>query len=258
MYFLKSNPRMHRHYDPKPKMFGFNRWEIRNWGGDEEDSSSMDYQFKKDPYAEKSQAFALPYYTDMLEGKVNDYYKPIGESGGAEFEEMMGLTRRDITQGVTEDAARRNLQGGTGSSSIAKAIADSSVKGRFADYSRALKGKESLLNIGSQGLSGVRSAGLTNQGQENQVGFANFQAKQQAEQASGDSEGGMWEAILGTVGTVAGSLYGGSTGGAIGGSLGSAAGGLISGGGRGQNVGTGSSFALGSGTDDDFMSMFGR
>lgn len=129
----------------------------------------------EDPNYRQSQDFLQPYGENILNGKIPDYYKSIGESGGAEFENYLKLTNGDIMQGVNESLARSGRgRGGAAAAVSAQAIADNSTKARYADYVRAIEGKKSLLGAGIGIEEGVRSAGLTNQSQRNQFNLGAF------------------------------------------------------------------------------------
>lgn len=168
----------------------------------------------EDPYYKKTQDKLLGYGTDLLEGKPNDYYKPIGEVGGSMFEDVISKTTRDITGAVGEDAARRGMgRSGATSNAIARAVGDKTTELRWSDFLRAMQGRAGFMGMGNDMVSGVRSAGLTYQGQKNQFNLAssglaanaaiaeNNQANMDS-QAKGDffgslTEGGMSLAAMG-------------------------------------------------------------
>lgn len=122
----------------------------------------------EDPYYKKTQDQLLGYGTGLLEGKPNDYYKPIGEVGGSMFEDVVSKTTRDITGAIGEDAARRGMgRSGATSNAIARAVGDKTTELRWSDFLRAMQGRAGFLGMGNDMVSGVRSAGLTYQGQKN-------------------------------------------------------------------------------------------
>ena len=124
--------------------------------------------FYNDPLYQQSQGVLFPFGTNMLSGNLPDYYKPIGETGGTEFNNMLALMNRDTTTAVNENMTRRNIsRGGLGANIIAKAVADNSTKLRWEDYSRALTGKQNLLNLGLNTVSNVGSNALNYMGQKN-------------------------------------------------------------------------------------------
>ena len=118
-----------------------------------------------DPYVNKTQDLLYGTGTDLLAGKPSDYFAPIGEIGGKTFEDMLGLGVRDITQSAAEDAARRGSRGG--GSVVPRAVADYTKQMRFADLQRALEGRKFFMNTGNEMISGVRSAGLTEESNKN-------------------------------------------------------------------------------------------
>ena len=119
----------------------------------------------EDPYYKKTQEKLYDTGSDLLRGKPNDYYKQIGEYGGQEFENVLGLLKRDVSTGVNEDLVRRGVgRGGIGATAKARAIGDISTKTRYADYERAMAGRGQFLDIGSKMLSDVRG-GATNEEQ---------------------------------------------------------------------------------------------
>jgi hypothetical protein len=168
--------------------------------------------WKPDPYVQKVQDFSFPYYTDMLQGKIDPYYAAIGQTGSAEFEKMLGLTTRDITNSANENLVRRGMsRSGVAGDVISRAVGDASTKLRYEDFNRALTGKLNLLQIGSSGLSGVRSAALTNQEQMNDfnMGAAGFDLKKyDLTQQQDAADAAMWGQILGSGVSAATGIYG--------------------------------------------------
>ena len=128
-----------------------------------EDVKLPDYT--EDKYYESSQAPLQKTGLSLLEGKPNDYFKPIGEYGGQEFENVLGLLKRDVSTGVNEDLVRRGVgRGGIGATAQARAVGDISTKMRYSDYERAMAGRGQFLDLGSKMLSDVRG-GATNEEQ---------------------------------------------------------------------------------------------
>ena len=202
-------------------------------GGDSRVESIKPPEWYEDPDYRFGQDKLKELGGGLLEGKVPSFYQGIGETGGAEFEKFLGLTNRDILQGVNETAGR-NGRGGNAAAISAQAIADNSTKARYADYTRALQGKQDLLNLGVGVTSGVRGAGQT-QGQnkndfnvgnyKQEVANAKYLDKYDQEQSSQLGEtlgtiagGGIGFMVGGPAGAMAGaglgsSLMGGSGGG---------------------------------------------
>lgn len=196
-------------------------------GGDDEENQLQAPQIDlpnwwEDPYVGKTQESLFPFYSDIMAGRPNEYYAPIGRWGGQELEDIIGLTRRDITGAVTEDLARRNISGGVGGDIIARTMADVTPKLRWQDYSRALTGRLNLLNIGRTGMENVRSAALSNQGQRNQFNLGRSELELRnlglgleadkfnilQDTAQNQAEAALWGDILGSGVSAATNIYG--------------------------------------------------
>lgn len=116
--------------------------------------------YQEDPDYRKSQDFLSDFGMGLLGGDVPDYFAPIGETGSQEFEDILGLTKRDVMTSTTEALAKGGrARGGQLAASTAQAVGDVSIKARFDDYSRSLIGKERLLGYGLDVTEGVRGAG---------------------------------------------------------------------------------------------------
>ena len=113
------------------------------------------------PYYTRGQEALAPLGEGLLTGRVPSFLKPISEPGGAEFEDVLKLTTRDVTRGVREDLAKRGIKrGGIGTSAIAKSIADVTSRLRFDDLLRSIEGKKVLLGAGIDIAGGTRASGL--------------------------------------------------------------------------------------------------
>ncbi len=194
-------------------------------GGDSEVSKVELPTWEQDPLYQSSQDILFPFASDLLKGIVPDYYKAIGETGSSEFENMLGLVNRDTSKAVNENLAKRGIsRGGLGASIAAKSAADVNTKLRWSDFERALTGKQSLLNLGVNTMSGVRDSALNITGMKNNFNLSNFDNSfKKAEtldtqQAQTDA---MWGELLKSGISAAGMLATG--GGSALGSLGSAA-----------------------------------
>jgi len=128
--------------------------------------------FYTDKYYQPVQDQMYQFGTGAMEGKIPDYYKPLTESGGPEFENYLKMVGRDVSRGVTEDMARRNISGPAGTDTIARTMADVSTKGRWDDWMRSLSGKKAMLGEGIDALQGVRTAGLQYGDQKNRFNLA--------------------------------------------------------------------------------------
>lgn len=185
------------------------------FGGDDGGGESIDrptYYEDKD-YRETQDALK-GLGLGLLEGKVPDYYKSIGETGGKEFEDMLGLTTRDINKSAMEaSAASGRARGGNLPAVTAGAISDAALKARYSDYNRALAGKQDLLNLGVSTTTGVRGAGQTEGQLRNNFNWKDYQA-QVDERAYQDMKKAQEDAALGEmIGTIASIGLGAATGG---------------------------------------------
>lgn len=164
---------------------------------------------------------------EILKGEVPDYYKPIGEFGGPQFESMLGLTTRDIQRSAAEGmAASGRARGGALPAVTAGAIADAATKLRYSDFIRAISGRQNLLNTGINVTSSVRSAGQNQGTSKNQFNWNDYNA-QVAERAYQDQMEAQKDAQLGEfIGTIASIGLGAATGGMSFGLQGAMAGGL--------------------------------
>lgn len=160
--------------------------------------------FYTDPNFEKSQDFLFPYGKGILEGDISDYYKPIGEYGGQEFEDILGLVQRDVTRGVTEDMARRKVRSLRGTNIISRTMGDITKKMRWDDYMKAVGGRKYLFGQGRGIVEGTRAAGLAIGGQKNVFETKRFEAEQAKETARNKMWSDIISSIIGTSGTIAG------------------------------------------------------
>ena len=140
-------------------------------GGDDEESNLEGFklpEFFEDPEFIKTQKFLSDFGINILKGNIPEFFKPLGETGSKEFEDVLSLTKRDIQESTLETAAITGRgRGGSVPSSVARAVGDASVKARFADFLRAMEGKGFLFQQGRGITEGVRGAGLSNQAQRN-------------------------------------------------------------------------------------------
>lgn len=192
----------------------------------------------QDPLYQSSQDTLNTFGTDVLGGKLPEFYSSLGKTGSNEFNDMLAMVNRDTARAVQENNVRRGVsRGGIGGSSIAKAVADSSTTLRWSDFLRASGEKMNLLNMGTNTMSGVREGALNLGGQKNQFNLNRAQleiAIAQANQASKDKKNAMWGQILssaiGAAGTIGGFMIGRPVGAAAGSQLGGMAGKAAAGG----------------------------
>ena len=129
-------------------------------------------EYGASPYYGESQEALFGLSKGLLTGKAPEAYRSLMQSGGDEYSEMMRGVKRDVTTGVQEDLAKRGVtRGGIGTSAISKAMGEVSGKYGYEDYLRTQENKAALLGLGTEAMSGVRSAGLTESGQRNVFGL---------------------------------------------------------------------------------------
>ena len=185
-----------------------------------EDVKIPDYW--SDKYYEKTQSPLYETGFNLLQGKPSEYYAPIGEYGGQEFENVLGLLTKDVTRGVNEDLVRRGVgRGGIGTTAISKAVGDVSGQMRWSDYMRALQGRQNLLNTGMTGMTGVRSGALSEEQIRNQ--FSLGASGLEMQKAAGvdqynAQQGETWSNLIGSGIGAAANIYGMNMLGNIGGS----------------------------------------
>ncbi len=181
-------------------------------------------EYYEDPIYKESQEVLKNLGFDILKGDIPEYYAPIGEIGGKEFENYLSLMKGDIEASVEAGAAKLGRRGGVVSSQIAEQVGEFSTKTRYADFLRAMEGRKGLLNTGRGVTEGVRGSA-----QQEQVNRSSFNlnksgqmfnylsALDKQEAAAGDSMGEMLSMALnagvgfatgGPVGAVAGAMGG--------------------------------------------------
>ncbi len=124
--------------------------------------------FYQDEFYKPTQDLLFGIGQDLLAGEPNEYFKPIGEIGGPGYQDVLQRTVRDTVDATEESAIKRGVgRGGGVSTSVSRNVADVTSKMNWNDFIRALSGREKLLSVGNDMVTGVRSAGLTNQAQKN-------------------------------------------------------------------------------------------
>ncbi len=199
--------------------------------GDDDDSRVEGVklpEFEEDPDYRETQDFLKELGIDILGGDIPDYFAPIGETGGKEFEDFLQLGKGDISESILEGAAATGRGGGAVESMINEAIGEFSTKARYADRLRALEGRGKLLDVGTGITERVRGAGQTQQQQKNlfnlniagkEIGIAQYLDEFDASQdfLSGENMGQLLSmatnaaagyATGGPVGAVAGAMGG--------------------------------------------------
>ena len=166
-------------------------------------------QYYEDPDYRETQDFLKEYGINLLDGDIPDYYKGIGESGSQEFEDLLKMTNRDITQSTTESLAKGGRgRGGALGASTAQSIGDNTAKLRYADLERSLQGKQYLMNTGAKMTEGARSAAQGEEGQVNQFNAMKTGALVDLEGMKGDAK----VAEIGQYGEALSSMVGGLSG----------------------------------------------
>lgn len=206
-------------------------------GGDGEGESGISRPtFYEDPDYRAAQDSLRGLGIGLIDGKVPDYYKAIGETGSPEFENMLSLTTRDIQKSAAESMAKSGrARGGALPAITAGAVADAATKARYSDYDRSLTGKLNLLKLGTDVTTGVRSSGQTQGAYVNNFNWKDYDA-QVTERNYQDIKQAQEDAALGElIGTIASVGLGAATGGMSFGLQGAMAGGLDAFSGGGTN-----------------------
>lgn len=211
------------------------------FGGDDDESRLEGIktpEWWEDPTYASSQKFLQTYGENILNGDIPDYYKSIGETGGADFENYLNLTNRDIMKATNESLARSGRgRGGAAGAVSAQTIADNSTKARYADYLRAQEGKKGLLSTGIGIEEGVRGAGFNNQTQRNNFNLGIYDREinkagylDAYDRQSSEDLGKTIGAVAPYAGAALGFAFGGPAGAQAGYGIGSALGGGMGGG----------------------------
>lgn len=182
--------------------------------------------FYTDPNYQSEQDFLQPYGIGLLNGNIPDYYKGIGMSDSPEFEAMLGLTNRDISQSAAEAAARSGrARGGNLPAVTSQLIADNTSKLRYADFLQSLEGKKFLMNQGVGISQGVRGAGQAQGQYRNAFNEWQYGARlgqfNYAQNRADEEAAGLGKAIGTVAGGVGGFFLGGPAGALTGAQLGS-------------------------------------
>lgn len=169
---------------------------------------TIDAEFWKDPYYKKSQKSLYGIGNMLLEGKPNEYYAPIGEIGGSIFEDFLHSVGKDTLRSTEEALARRGVRGGRAGRITARTMGDLSAKYRYADFLRALKGREGFLQTGKSAMGNVMQGALSMTGMKNnfELNKGQFNAKMRELQDS--KEASMWSSILGSGIGAIGNIWG--------------------------------------------------
>jgi hypothetical protein len=175
--------------------------------------------YYEDPNVSKSIESLMGVGGQLTSGNIPDYYKPIGEIGGSEYQDMVKAVMKNVGTQVEENLARRNISGGGISGRLtAEAMGDTLADLGYKDYSRALTGRLNLLNTGTNALSTAGSLALNKSGMLNEfnlgVGGLDLRDQQLAlerekfEYEQGQDDGFGWQDILSAGIGAAGNIYG--------------------------------------------------
>lgn len=217
--------------------FGATRLQRDFWGdlfgGDSRTDDVNFPEWYTDPHFQGSQDFLSRYSMDLLNNGPNDYYRPIGEFGTQEFFNALGKGSIGTQAGVDESLARTGrARGGRSAEIAAQTIGNNNAAAVYADYLRAMKGREMFFQTGLGTQRDVRNAGFANQESRNKfnVTGANFNMDKAIYGDTYDRQNSM--DIGKTIGAVAplagaglGFLVGGPAGASMGYSIGSSFGG---------------------------------
>jgi hypothetical protein len=187
--------------------------------------------FYTDEYFTKTQKDLYGYGTDIMGGKLPDFYSSLGQTGSKQFKDMLDLVNRDTAMAVQENLVRRNIsRSGAGLSAIAKATADATTKLSWQDFLKASGEKQNLLNLGLSTVGSVGEKALSFGGQKNQFNLSKTQlelSQAQAKDQAKAAKDAMWgkiissgigaAAILATGGAAAPLVAGGMMAGGVGG-----------------------------------------
>ena len=142
-------------------------------------------EYYTDPNFSGSQDFLKSYSENLLKGNIPDYYKAIGETApyGMAGDYVSDMTR-DMKSSALEQAALAGTgRSALGTSNIVQSVGNLSGQLRYADYLRAMEGKQWLMNMGMSGEEGVREAAYGNMGQKNAYDQWQYGAQVAAENA---------------------------------------------------------------------------
>ncbi len=184
-------------------------------GEDDEVEEIKRPEFFTDPLYTSSQKQLSGMGTRLMEGDLPEWLQPITETGSQQFEDVLGLTKRDITQSTQEALAKGGrARGGQLGASTAKAIGDVSIKARFEDYLRAQRGKESMFGKGVDITTGVRGSGERYGAAKNRFNWQDYGAEVGERDFQLEQERLKDEQLGSLLGTVASVGMGIATGGA--------------------------------------------
>lgn len=189
-------------------------------------------EFYSDPTFTETTALLKDTGEGILTGNnIPDLLRPLMESGGPEFQNLINRVTSRVQKSVTESvAAQGRGRGGSMSGRVAGAVADTTSTLGYQDYLRSLAGRGDIFNIGTNLTKSAADLGFSNQGQKNQfnlnVAGLDFKRRQALDEQD-IMEGQMFGQGIGDLTGVIGQVLGGENGGFGGG-----------GGGKGSAIGS--------------------
>lgn len=169
--------------------------------------------YQTDPVYSGQQDFLKQYSQDIMKGNIPDYYKAIGEPMGSDVKN--NYIQEALSSIIGGDQARAAAQGTGRSGSLGSdtmaSLGNTSAQLQFADYLRAMQGKEDLLGLGTSLGVDVRNSAFGNQ--EDMNNFANMEWNNQVKAQEyknklTESNTSNWANVFTSVGNLGGG-YGG-------------------------------------------------
>lgn len=167
-------------------------------------------QMYKDPYYASSQDTLSTLGSNILTGKLPDFYSSIGQSNSPEFQKMLQSVIGNTQRGVQEQAA----QGGTARSGTVNAATSDALSQvipqlTYQDFQNAQQQKAGLLQFGSGVEQNIGQAGLQNQNSiatQQQNIFEDARQQQdsidQYKKTAASAQGGMIGNIVGGIASI--------------------------------------------------------
>lgn len=169
----------------------------------------------QDDYTE-TQSYLKELGYDLLEGDIPDYYKPIGETGGPEFEAVVDRGITDISRSIWDDIAAKGIsRGGVGTTAIGQSVAPFVQNMRMQDWTRAMNSRAGFFDTGVGITENARTSALNMTNMQNTWNLNRFNSllgrgqadtNLQATQASNRSS--MWGEMASSAMGAAGTYFG--------------------------------------------------
>lgn len=179
-----------------------------------------------DPNFQSNQDFGTNFFQNWLQGQIPSYWQAIGNPVGQTYggNQLMGdyvtESTADMKKAAMEEAAARGTgRGGTLSGDWMDSINNMSATLRYADYLRAMEGRQNLLGFGGAGFQDVRNAAFNNMGTRNAFNQQNYQTEINKQKYLDDYNSAQGARLGQSIGTIGGGLLGGMFGGGMAGAL---------------------------------------